>query len=137
MANHQGGAGQPFNRDNTLHGNDTEANISHDYHHEDTGDIETIGQEHHTNMANLTWELNALCHRVQAGEGQPAKALHCIECELQRLSIVLRPSALLEPLDDVLQQYTETLCLNPFMMYFSNTQKPYVLPKNRQPSQTP
>ena len=63
-----------------------------------------------TPTPTLTQELDDLCHRFQTGEGQPIEALHCIECELQRLSIVLHPSALLEPLDDVLQQYTETLC---------------------------
>ena len=47
---------------------------------------------------------------VQAGKGQPTEALNCIEHEIQRLSIALHPSALLEPLNDVLQQYTETLC---------------------------
>ena len=52
MATHHRGAGQPLDRD-----------------HEDTGDFETIAQEHHTNLANLTWELDDLCHRVQAGEG--------------------------------------------------------------------
>ena len=50
MATHHRGAGQPLDRDDTPHGKDTEANIPHDYHHEDTGDIETIGQEHHTNL---------------------------------------------------------------------------------------
>ena len=30
--------------------------------------------------------------------------------ELHRLSLALHPSASLEPLDEVLQQYTETLC---------------------------
>ena len=80
-----------MNRDDTPHGKDTEANFPHDYHHEDTGDIETIGQEHHTKLANLTWELDDLHHRVQAGEGQPTEALNCIECKLQRLSIALHP----------------------------------------------
>ena len=32
------------------------------------------------------------------------------ECELHRLSLVLHSSAPPEPLDDVLQQYMETLC---------------------------
>ena len=65
IATCHGGAGQPLDRD-------TEASIPHDYHHEDTGDIETIEQEIHTNLANLIQELDDLHHRVQAGEGQPA-----------------------------------------------------------------
>ena len=101
--------------DDTPHGKDTDANIPHDYHHEDTGDIETIGQEHHNNLASLTWELDDLHHRVQTGESQPTETLHHIEHELQRLPIALCPSALPEPP----------------MMYFSNTQKPYVLPQKQ------
>ena len=95
---------------------------SHDYQHEDTGDFETIEQENHINLAILTQELDDLCRRVQAGEGQPMKALHQIECELQKLSIALHPSAPPETLNDVLQQYMETF---------------YVLPKSRQTLQTP
>ena len=96
--------------DDTLHGKDNEVNIPHDYHHEDTGDFETIDQEHHINLTNLTQELDDLYHRVQAGEGQPTETLHHIECKLQRLSIVFHPSTPPEMLDDVLQQYMETLC---------------------------
>ena len=110
MATHHRSAGQSLDRDDTPHGKDTEAHFPHDYDHEDTDDSGTIGQEHHTNLANLTWELDDLCHRVQAGEGQPAEAPNCTEHKLQRLSIALCPSAPPEPLDDVLQEYTETLC---------------------------
>ena len=38
------------------------------------------------------------------------EAINFLECELHRLSLALHSSAPLEPLDDVLQQYTETLC---------------------------
>ena len=38
------------------------------------------------------------------------EAINHLEHELHRLSIKLSPSALPEPLDDVLQQYTETVC---------------------------
>ena len=121
MATHHRGTGQPLDMDDTPHGKDTEVNIPHDYHHEDTGGLETMAQEHHTNLANLTWELDDLCHRVQAGEGQPTEALHHIECKLQRLSIALHPSAPPEPLDDVLQQYTETFCSAQKQTTFVNT----------------
>ena len=121
MATCHGGAGQPLDRDDTLHGQDTEMNTPHEYHHEDIGNLETMEQEYHTNLLNLTWELDDLYHRVQAGEGQPAEALHHIECKLQRLSITLCPSALPKPLNDVLQQYTETLCSAQKQTTFMNT----------------
>ena len=96
-------------------------NTPHDHHHEDTGDFETTEQEHHTNLANITWELEDLCHRVKAGEGQPAEAVNNIECELQRLSITLCPSAPPEPLDNVLRQYTDILCSAQRQTNFTDT----------------
>ena len=113
------GAGKPLDRDATLHGKDTD--ILNDYYHEDMDNFENTEQENHTSLATLTWELDDLCNRFQAGEGQPAEALHCIEHKLQRLSIALHPSAPPKPLDDVLQQYTETLCSAQKQTTFMNT----------------
>ena len=115
------GAGQPLDKDDTTHGKDTEVNTPHDYHHKDTDDFETMEEVHHTNLANITWELDDFCQRVQAGEGQPVEALQPIEHELQKLSITLHPSAPPEPLNDVLQQYTETLCSAQKQTTFMNT----------------
>ena len=38
------------------------------------------------------------------------EAINCLECELYRLSLAFHSPAPPESLDDVLQQYTETLC---------------------------
>ena len=73
MATHHGGSRQPLDRDSTLHEKDTDVNITHDYHHEDTNDFENVEQENHTNLAALTRDLDDLGHRIQAGEGQPWK----------------------------------------------------------------
>ena len=121
MATYHGGAGQPLDRDATPNGKDTDVDIPNNYHHENTDDFETIEQGNHANLATLTLELDDLCHRVQAGEGQPMEALHHIEHELQKLSIALCPSAPPEPLNDVLQQYTETLCSAQKQTNFMNT----------------
>ena len=48
--------------------------------------------------------------RIETAEGQPMEAINHLECELHRLSLALSPSALPEPLDDVLQQCIEILC---------------------------
>ena len=93
-----------MDRDDTPHGKDTEVNIPHDYHHEDTGDFVSVEQENHTNLATLTQELDHLCHRVLAGEGQPTEALLHIVRELQKLPTALHPVAPPEPLGDALQQ---------------------------------
>ena len=119
MATCRGGAGQPLDRDTAQHGQDID--IPNDYHHEDTDSFENAEQENHTNLAMFTQNLDDLCHRVQAGEGQPTEALNHFEHELQRLSIVHHPSALPEPLDHVLQQYTETICSAQKQTTFVNT----------------
>ena len=49
------------------------------------------------------------------------QALNCIEHELQRLSIVLHPSASPDPHDDVFQQHTETLCSSQKQTTFADT----------------
>ena len=77
MATHHGGTGQPLDRDTTLHGQDTD--ILNDYHHEDMDNSDNAEQENHTNLATLTWDLDDLCHRVQAGESQPTETLPHIE----------------------------------------------------------
>ena len=51
----------------------------------------------------------------------PTEALHHIECELQRLSIALHPSAQLEPLNNILKQYMDTLCSAQRQTNFANT----------------
>ena len=101
---------QSLDRDATPNGKDIDVDIPHNCYHEDKDDFETIEQENHINLATLSWELDDLNPRVQAGEGKPAEALHCIECKLQTLSIALYPSATPECLSYVLQQCTETLC---------------------------
>ena len=121
MATHHRGSGQPLDRDSTPNGKDIDVNILHDYHHEDTNDFENVEKENHTNLAALTRELDDLCHRVHAGEGQPKEALHHIECKLQRLSIALCLSAPPEPLNDVLKQYTDILCSAQKQTNFTNT----------------
>ena len=49
------------------------------------------------------------------------EAIHHLECELHRLSLTFQPSALPEPLDEVLQQYMETPCSAQKQTTFANT----------------
>ena len=58
-------------------------------------------------------EINDLHQRVAAEERQPAETLDCIQHELQNLLIAIHqphPPAPAEPLREVIQQYTYTLC---------------------------
>ena len=49
------------------------------------------------------------------------ETIHCLEHELHRLLFTFQPSAPPEPLDEVLQQYTETLCSAQKQTTFANT----------------
>ena len=45
----------------------------------------------------------------------------CLKCKLNRLTLTLHPAAPLVPLDEILQQYTETLCTAQKKTSFVNT----------------
>ena len=77
--------------------------------------------ENNTTLKGLTRNLDNLWHRVENAEGQPMEAIHHLECELHRLSLHLQPSEPPEPLEEVLQQYTETLCSAQKKNTFTNT----------------
>ena len=76
MATHHGGTGQPLDMDTAQHGQDT--NIPNDYHNEDMDNFENAEQKNPTNLEILTQDLDDLCHRVQAGKGQPTEALNAL-----------------------------------------------------------
>ena len=118
MATHNGGAGQPLDRDPNLHEQGT--GIPSD-HLEDMDNFENVEHENHTTLKALARNLDDLWHRVETAEGQPMEAKNYLECELHRLSIMFWPSATPEPLDEVLQQYTETLCSAQKQTTFANT----------------
>ena len=48
-------------------------------------------------------------------------AISHLECKLNRLALTLHPSTLPEPIGDVLQQFTDTLCAGKKKMSFVNT----------------
>ena len=110
-----------MDRDANTTRKDIGTDIPQDFHHEDADNFENVKYENPTSLAAITRELDDLCHQVHAGEGQPVEALHHLQCELQRLSIALCPSAPLEPLNYVLK----------------HIHTPYVLPNSRHTLQTP
>ena len=71
--------------------------------------------ENHATLKSLNKELDSLWHRVETDKGQPTETINCLEHELHRLSLALHSSAPLDPL----------------MMYFNNTWKPYVLLRSK------
>ena len=90
-------------------------------HLDDIDNFKNMEHENHTTLKVLTRNLDDLQHRVENAEGQPIEAIHHLEHELHRLSLTLKPSAPPEPLDEVLQQYTETICSAQKQTTFTNT----------------
>ena len=69
----------------------------------------------------MTNEIDYLQQKVEANETQPMDTINHLECKLNRLALTLHPSTPLEPLDEVLQQYTDSLCTAQKKMSFVNT----------------
>ena len=59
--------------------------------------------ENHTTLKILSRKIDNLWQRVESAKDHPMKAINHLEHELHRLSLAFYPSALLEPLDEVLQ----------------------------------
>ena len=123
MATGHGGAGCPLDRGLHILTEDPEhADIDITHSSDATitlGGPEAVGHpedpvyNNEDRLTTLTREINDLHQRVAAGEGQPAETLDHIQHELQNLSIAihqLQPPAPAEPLREVIQQYTDTLC---------------------------
>ena len=119
MATHHGGTGQPPERVPTPNEQDPDA--PSEYYHEDIDNFENMEHETYTTLKTLTRKLDHLWHRIETAKEQPTEATNHLEHELHRLSLVLSPSAPLESLDNVLQQYTETLCTAQKKTNFANT----------------
>ena len=124
MATCHGGTGHSLDRDLDILTEDPEhADINNDSTHSSNATValggpEAVGQPEdpvYNNQDRLTAlmrEINNLCQRVAAGEGQPAETLDHIQHELQNLLIAIHqphPPASAEPLGEKIQQYTDTL----------------------------
>ena len=89
---------------------DTDIENTQDFHPVETDHFVDLQHNNPVKLTAFTSEVDDLCQRVQAGEGQPTETLNCIEYKLQRLSISLNPPAPTEPFGEVIWHYTNTLC---------------------------
>ena len=78
------------------------------YDHQE--EIDKVEQDEHTQLKELTNAVDNILHQLDATNYEPKEAINRLERELHRLTLTLCPSVPPEPLDDLLQQYTETLC---------------------------
>ena len=118
MATHHGGTGKPSEKDSDHQ--EIDVTIDNEYQ-ADVNDFENVELDHHTRLRDLTNEIDYLQQKVEANEAQPMDAISHLENELNRLALILCPSAPLEPLGEVLQHYTDTLCTAQKKMSFVNT----------------
>ena len=89
---------------------DTNVEIQQNPHSEDSNQFEDLECNNPDRLHVITRELDDLCHHIHAEEREPMESLHCIEWELQQLSISHNASAPPEPLVEVLKHYTDNLC---------------------------
>ena len=64
----------------------------------------------HTKLATLTGELDAFMSMSSGWRMHPRDTLDHIECKLQKLTITICTPTPMEPLKEVIQHYTNTLC---------------------------
>ena len=105
MATCHGGTGQPLVADNPQH---QENDLVTPYDHQE--EIDKVEHDECTQLEELTNAVDNIQHQLDATNYEPKEVINRLECELHRLMHTLHPSVLPEPLDDLLQQYTETLC---------------------------
>ena len=118
MATYHGGKGNPSEKDSDPQENDV---TIHDKYQADMDDLENIEPDHHERLRDLTHEIDHLWQKVEANKTEPMDAINHLECKVNRLAVTLHPSTLLEPIEEILQQYTNILCTAQKKASFVNT----------------
>ena len=107
MATHHGRIGKPLEKDSDPQ--ETDAAFQDEYQ-EDINDFENIEPDHQAGLRDLTHEIEQLWQTVEASDNDPMDAISHLECKLNRLALTLCPPTPSEPIEEVLHQYTNTLC---------------------------
>ena len=88
---------------------DMETDIQDNYQ-DDINDLENIEPNHLAGLRHLTCEIEQLRQTVEANDNDPMDAINHLECKLNQLAITLHPPTPTEPIGEVLNKYTNTLC---------------------------
>ena len=107
MATHYGGIGKPL--ENDFDPQDTNIDIQDDYQ-ADINDLENIESDHQAGLRDLTHEIEQLQQTVEANNNAPMDTISQLECKLNQLALTLHPPTPSESSEEVLHQYTNTLC---------------------------
>ena len=105
MATHHEGIGKPLEKDSDPQ--ETDVTIQDEYQ-TDINDFENIEPDHQEGLRDLTRKIEHLQQTVKANDNDPMDAISHLECTLNRLALTLCLPTPLEPIEEVLHQYTNT-----------------------------
>ena len=118
MATCYGGIGNALVNDSEPQ--DINANIQDEYQ-ANINDLENIEPDHQAGLRALTRELEQLWQTVKANNNDPMDAISHLECRLNQLALTLHLPTPMEPIGEVLNKYTDTLCNTPKKTSFVNS----------------
>ena len=118
MATHYGGIGNTLVNDSEPQ--DINADIQDEYQ-ADINDLENIEPDHQAGLKDLTCEIEQLWQTIKANNNDPMDAISHVECKFNQLALTLCPPMSAEPIGEVLNKYTNTLCNAQKKMSFVNS----------------
>ena len=118
MATWYGGIGNAFVNDSEPQ--DINANIQDEYQ-ADINDLENIEPDHQAGLRDLTHKIVQLWQTIKANDNDPMDARSHLGCKLNKLALTLCPPMPAEPIGEVLNKYTNTLCNAQKKMSFVNS----------------
>ena len=118
MATCYRGIGKPLENDSDPQ--EINATIQDEYQ-ADINDLENIEPDHQAGLRDLICKIEQLRQTIEANDNYPIDAISHIEWKLNQLALTLCPPTPLEPIEEVLHQYTNTLCNAQKKMSFVNS----------------
>ena len=88
---------------------DNNADIQDEYQ-ADINDLENIEPDHQAGLKDLTCKMEQLRQTVEANDNDPMDAIRQLEHKLDQLALTLCPPMPVEPIGEVLNKCTNTLC---------------------------
>ena len=85
-------------------------NMDADDYQADINDLENFEPSHQAGLRDLTCKIEQIWQTIEANDNDPMDALSQLECKLNQLAITLHLPMPAEPIGEVLNKYTNTLC---------------------------
>ena len=118
MATHYRGIDEPLEKDSDPQ--DTNVAIQDEYQ-TDINDFENIEPDHQAGFRDLTCKIEQLWQTVEANDNNPMDAISHLECKLNKLALTLCLPTPSKPIEELLHQYTNTLCTAQKKISFVNS----------------